>query len=288
MLKIGFIGVGPVGTAFGVRLSQLGYEVIGIYDVSLAAAQRFAQAVPGCQIYQKAQELVDTAEFVFITTPDDIIPKVAAELNWHAGQSVVHCSGATSVDALEPAKQQGAMVGSIHPCQTFSGIDQAIANLPGSTFAIEAEEPLRGILKDIATTLNGDWVFLTAEDKALYHAAACIACNYFYTLVKLATDLWQNFGKSTAEATKAYLPLLRGSVNNIANVGFPGCLTGPIARGDLATIRKHLAALEKYAPDLLPLYKELGIRTIPLALAKGTLNQNRAEELRALLQGEQK
>lgn len=288
MLKIGFIGVGPVGTAFGVRLSQLGYEVIGVYDVSLAAAQRFAKSVPGCQIYQKAQELVDTAEFVFITTPDDIIPQVAAELNWHAGQSVVHCSGATSVDALEPAKQQGAMVGSIHPCQTFSGIDQAIANLPGSTFAIEAEEPLRGILKDIATTLNGDWVFLTAEDKALYHAAACIACNYFYTLVKLATDLWQNFGKSTAEATKAYLPLLRGSVNNIANVGFPGCLTGPIARGDLATIRKHLAALEKYAPDLLPLYKELGIRTIPLALAKGTLNQNRAEELRALLQGEQK
>ena len=288
MPKIGFIGVGPVGTAFGVRLSQLGYEVIGVYDVSLAAAQRFAKAVPHCQIYEKAQELVDTVEFVFITTPDDIIPKVAAELNWHAGHSVVHCSGATSVDALEPAKQQGAMVGSIHPCQTFSGIDQAIANLPGSTFAIEAEEPLRGILKDIATTLNGDWVFLTAEDKALYHAAACIACNYFYTLVKLATDLWQNFGKSTAEATKAYLPLLRGSVNNIANVGFPGCLTGPIARGDLITIRKHLAALEKYAPDLLPLYKELGIWTIPIALAKGTLNQNRAEELRALLQGEQK
>lgn len=288
MPKIGFIGVGPVGTAFGVRLSQLGYEVIGVYDVSLAAAQRFAKAVPGCQIYQKAQELVDTAEFVFITTPDDIIPKVAAELNWHAGQSVVHCSGATSVDALEPAKQQGAMVGSIHPCQTFSGIDQAIENLPGSTFAIEAEEPLRSVLKNIATTLNGDWVFLTAEDKALYHAAACIACNYFYTLVKLATDLWQNFGKSTAEATKAYLPLLRGSVNNIANVGFPGCLTGPIARGDLITIRKHLAALGKYAPDLLPLYKELGIWTIPIALAKGTLNENRAEELRALFQGEQK
>lgn len=288
MPKIGFIGVGPVGTAFGVRLSQLGYEVIGVYDVSLAAAQRFAKAVPGCQIYQKAQELADTAEFVSITTPDDIIPKVAAELNWHAGQSVVHCSGATSADALEPAKQQGAMVGSIHPCQTFSGIDQAIENLPGSTFAIEAEEPLRSVLKNIATTLNGDWVFLTAEDKALYHAAACIACNYFYTLVKLATDLWQNFGKSTAEATKAYLPLLRGSVNNIANVGFPGCLTGPIARGDLATIRKHLAALEKYAPDLLPLYKELGIWTIPIALAKGTLNEKRAEELRALFQGEQK
>jgi len=288
MPKIGFIGAGPVGTAFGVRLSQLGYEVIAVCDVSLAAAQRFAKAVPDCQIYEKTQELADTTEFVFITTPDDIIPRVAAQLNWHTGQSVVHCSGATSTQDLEPAKQQGALVGSIHPCQTFASIDQAIENLPGSTFAIEAEEPLRGILTDMATALKGDWVYLTAEDKALYHAAACIACNYFYTIVKLATDLWQNFGKSTAEATKAYLPLLHGSVNNIGNVGFPHCLTGPIARGDLATIRKHLAALEKYAPDMLPLYKELGFWTIPIALAKGTINENTAEELRTLLKGSQK
>ena len=288
MLKIGFIGAGPVGTAFGVRLSQLDYKVIAVYDVSLAAAQRFAKTMPGCQIYEKAQELANTAEFVFITTPDDIIPKVAAELTWHTGQSVIHCSGATSVDALASAKQQGAMVGSIHPCQTFAGIAQAIENLPGSTFAIEAEEPLRSTLTEIATALNGDWVYLTAEDKALYHAAACIACNYFYTLVKLATDLWQNFGKSTAEATKAYMPLLQGSLNNIANVGLPGALTGPIARGDTATIRKHLAALEKYAPDLLPLYKELGMWTIPIGIAKGTLSQNKAEELRAFLKGEQK
>jgi len=286
--KIGFIGAGPVGTAFGVRLSQLGYQVIAVSDVSSEAAQRFAKRVPGCQICRATQELVDSAEFVFITTPDDFIPKVAAELKWHPGQSVVHCSGATSTEALEPARKQGAMVGSIHPCQTFAGIDQAIENLPGSTFAIEAEEPLRGNLTEIAKALNGDWVYLTAEDKALYHAAACIACNYFYTLVKLATDLWQNFGKSTAEATKAYLPLLRGALNNIEKVGFPNCLTGPIARGDLATIHKHLAALGKYAPDLLPLYRELGIWTIPIALAKGTLSQSRAEELKKLLKGNQK
>ncbi|MFQ5996624.1 MAG: DUF2520 domain-containing protein, partial [Dehalococcoidales bacterium] len=158
----------------------------------------------------------------------------------------------------------------------------------GSTFAIEAEEPLKGILTDMVTALKGDWVYLTAEDKALYHAAACIACNYFYTIVKLATDLWQNFGKSTDEAIKAYLPLLRGSVNNLGKIGLPHCLTGPIARGDLTTIRKHLAALEKYAPELLPLYRELGIRTIPIALAKGIIDQSRAEELEALLKGNQK
>jgi predicted short-subunit dehydrogenase-like oxidoreductase (DUF2520 family) len=285
--KLGFIGAGPVGTAFAVNLSKRGYQVIGIFDVVKEAAQRFADDVSGCQVFEKAQDLADAADMVFITTPDDIIPKVAAELKWRAGQSAIHCSGASTVHSLDPAREQGAMVGSIHPCQTFAGREQAIANLPESTFAIEAEEPLKNTLTEIAKALDGDWVYLTSEDKALYHAAACIACNYFYTLVNIATDLWQNFGKSTAEATKAYIPLLQGSVNNIANIGFPGCLTGPIARGDIKTIQRHLAALEKSAPDILPLYRELGLKTIPIGTAKGTLSEERARELRALLEGTQ-
>ena len=143
---------------------------------------------------------------------------------------------------------------------------------------------MKTTLTEIARALDGDLVYLTSEDKALYHAAACIACNYFYTLVKIATDLWQNFGKSTEESAKAYIPLLQGSVNNIASVGFPGCLTGPIARGDVKTIQRHLAALEKCAPDILPLYKELGLKTIPIGIAKGTLSKGKAEELQHLLE----
>ena len=283
MQKIGFIGVGPVGTAFGVRLSQQSYEIIAVYDVSLAAAQRFAKTVTGCQVCERAQDVADMAKFVFITTPDDVISKVAAQVNWHTDQSVIHCSGACSTDVLIPARERGATVGSFHPCQTFASIDQAVENLPGSTFAIEAEEPLLSVLKEMATALRGSWLVLKAEDKALYHASAAIACNYFYTIVKLATDLWQNFDKSTAEATQAFLPILRGSVNNIANVGLPGCLTGPIARGDLDTIHRHLDALEKKAPSIVGLYKALGMETIPIALAKGTIDENVAERLRALL-----
>ncbi len=283
MPKLGFIGAGPVGTAFAVNLSKRDYQIIGIFDVVREAAQRFADDVTGCQVYDKAQELVDNADMVFITTPDDIIPRVAAELKWRTGQSVVHCSGASTVHSLDSAREQGAMVGAIHPCQTFAGREQAIANLPGSTFAIESEEPLKKTLTEIAKSLNGDLVYLTSEDKALYHAAACIACNYFCTLVDIATDLWQNFGKSKAEAAKAYIPLLQGAVNNIASIGFPGCLTGPIARGDVKTIQSHLIALEKYAPDILPLYRELGLKTIPIGIAKGTLSESKAEELRSLL-----
>ena len=282
-MKLGFIGAGPVGTTFGVRLSEQGYAVAAVADISPAAAERFAGLVPGCRVLGNNQDLADAVDMVFITTADDFIPQVSSALKWRPGQTVVHCSGASTVQSLEAARRQGAGVGSIHPCQTFAGIEQAIANLPGSTFAIEAEEPVKATLTDMARALRGDIVYLTSEDKVLYHAAAAIACNYFTTIVKLAADLWRNFGKTPADAIKAYMPLLRGTLANIETAGFPKCLTGPIARGDVATIRRHLAALEKSAPELLPLYRELGKFTVPIGRDKGSLAADRAAELTALL-----
>jgi predicted short-subunit dehydrogenase-like oxidoreductase (DUF2520 family) len=103
------------------------------------------------------------------------------------------------------------------------------------------------------------------------------------TLVKLALDLWLNFGVSSKEATRALLPLLEGTINNINNIGLPDCLTGPVARGDSGTIERHLSALENRSPDLLTTYKELGLQTIPIALAKGKVSEQKAEEMKALL-----
>jgi predicted short-subunit dehydrogenase-like oxidoreductase (DUF2520 family) len=280
---IGFIGAGTTGTALAVRLAQHGYPVTAVSSRSLTSAEKLASRIIGCKVYNGAQEVADVAQLVFITTPDDTISKVAAEIQWHDGQNVVHCSGAHSVDILEPAKQQGANTGCFHPLQTFASVDQAIDNIPGSTFAIEAEEPLASILKEMATALEGDCVILKAGDKVLYHAAAVIACNYLVTLVKLATDLWQTFEVPPAQATKALMPLLRGTLSNIENVGLPNCLTGPIARGDLGTISRHLESLSKQAPSLLGIYKELGRQTVPIALAKGKIDSQRAEELKALL-----
>jgi len=162
-------------------------------------------------------------------------------------------------------------------------VKKAIENIPGSTFAVEAEEPLLSTLKDMATVLDGNWIELKASDKVIYHASAVIACNYMVTLVKLATDLWQSFAIPPHQATQALMPLLQGTLNNIDTVGIPQCLTGPIARGDTGTIKKHLDALQKVAPSLLSTYQELGLQTIPIALAKGKINQHQAEELQAIL-----
>ena len=284
MLKLGFIGAGTVGTALSVRLNSKGYPVVAVSSRSRTSAQNLARAVNGCQVLDSNQAVANTAELIFITTPDDAIASVASQIQWHPGQSVVHCSGAASTDILQPAKEFGAQVGAFHPLQTFASAKQAIENIPGSTFALEAEEPLLNTLKDMATALDGHWVELKASDKVIYHASAVIACNYMVTMVKLATDLWQSFAVPPHQATQALLPLLRGTLNNIDTVGIPQCLTGPIARGDIGTIKKHLDALQEKVPSLLPTYRELGLQTIPIALAKGKINQHQAQELRAVLE----
>ena len=283
MLKVGFIGAGTVGTALAITLSDRGYQVVAVSSRSQTSAEKLAQAISGCRAVNNNQAVADAAELIFITTPDGAIPQVASEVQWHHGQSVVHCSGADSTDTLEPAKKSGAQAGAFHPLQTFASVKQAIDNIPGSAFAIEAEEPLLTTLKDMATALDGNWIELKASDKVLYHAAAVIACNYMVTLIKLATDLWQTFNVPTHQATKTLMPLLRGTLNNIDNVGIPQCLTGPIARGDIGTIKKHINALQKVAPAVLSTYRELGLQTIPIALAKGRINQHQSEELKAIL-----
>jgi len=283
MQNIGFIGAGTVGTALAVRLREKGYPVIAVASRTRASAERLAGMVDGCQVHHSGQAVADVAEMVFVTTPDDAIAGVAAQVTWHPGQSVIHCSGAESLDILEPVTKAGAQAGAFHPLQTLASVDHARENIPGSSFALEAEEPLLGTLKDMVNALQGWWLELRPGDKVLYHAAAVMACNYLVTLVKLATDLWQTFGVSTKEATQALLPLLQGTVNNLGNVGLPNCLTGPIARGDLGTIRKHITALEAKAPGLLTAYRELGRQTVPIALAKGRIDDPRAEELLELL-----
>jgi len=283
MLKTGFIGAGTTGSALAVRLSQKGCPVVAVSSRTLSSAQKLAGLVPNCGVCHTAQEVAEAAELVFITTPDDVIARVCSEVQWHEGQSVVHCSGAHSVDILEPARKLGAAVGSFHPLQTFADVDQAIENLPGSTFALEAREPLLSTLKELTSLLTGNWVELKPGDKVLYHAAAVFACNYLVTLVKLALDLWQDFGVSSKEATRALLPLLRGTINNIDNIGLPDCLTGPVARGDSGTLERHLSALEARSPSLLTTYKELGLQAISIALAKGKIDAQKAEEMKALL-----
>ncbi len=284
MRTIGFIGAGTVGSALAISLQRQGYTIAGVTSRSRESAQRLASLLPGVQACESPQEIADTAELVFLTVPDDYIKPVTDSLRWQPGRAVVHCSGSLSLDALQSARLQGASTGGIHPLQTFASVENAIQNLPGSTFALESDAPaLLEELRAIAAALGGHSITLGKGDKALYHASAVLACNYLVTLVKLATDLWLEMGISRADATRALLPLLEGTVSNIEKVGLPGCLTGPIARGDAGTIEKHLIVLRSRVPELVDLYKALGRHTIPIALEKGKLSPLAAARLQGLL-----
>ncbi len=280
---IGFIGAGKVGTALAVLLSRRGYKVVSVYDQNTAAANNLAVQIIGCHVADMPEQTVSTANTVFITTPDSVIQLIAESLKWRQGQAAVHCSGADSTDVLEPARKAGAKVAAFHPLQTFAGAKEAMENMPGSTFAIESEEPLLTTLKKMAEDLGGSWIILEAEDKAAYHAAAVFVSNYLVTLVKMAADLWETFSIPPDKATKALLPLIRGTVHNIETIGLPNCLTGPIARGDAGTILKHLNTISRKAPELLTAYKALGMQTIPIASAKKSIDEPQARELESLL-----
>jgi predicted short-subunit dehydrogenase-like oxidoreductase (DUF2520 family) len=283
MLKAGFIGAGTVGTALAVLLDRQGYQVVASYDVNRTASENLAHRVKSARVMSGIQEVADSANIIFITTPDAAIAGVSCQAKWHEDTALIHCSGADSANILEPARKSGAIIGGFHPLQTFAGVDQAIENIPGSTFAIEAEDPLLSTLKTMATKLGGHWIKLKAEDKAAYHAAAVFASNYMVTLVKMAADLWQSFNIPTDQAIRALVPLMRGTLHNIETLGIPQCLTGPIARGDKGTVDKHLKTLHDKAPALLFPYKELGLQTIPIALAKGKIDRKQALDIETVL-----
>ncbi len=283
MVTIGFIGAGRVGTSLALLLCRQDYRVSAVYSRSPDSSRKLAEGIKGCHIFADIQGVADNSELVFITTPDDAIATIADSVKWQPGQMVVHCSGADSTDILASSRKAGALTGVFHPLQTFASTEQALENISGSTFAIEALEPLLGNLKKMTYDLGGSWIEIKAEDKAIYHIAAVFTCNYLVTLMKIATDLWQTFGISPLQSAQALLPLVKGTVNNIETIGLLDCLTGPIARGDTGTITKHISALNKKAPHLIATYKELALKTIPIALEKGGINKSQASALEAIL-----
>ena len=286
-MKVGFVGAGAAGGALARALAAAGVPVVAVTGKGPERAHTLAAAIPECAAVPTAQDVADRVDLVVLAVPDRAIAEVCASVRWRADAAVVHCSGAHSLDVLEPARAAGALVGGCHPLQTLTGAPEDAARLAGSVFGIEAEEPLRGMLADLVERIGGRPVFLSARDKALYHASAVLISNYTVTLAATAAGLWEAFGVDRRDGLRALLPLLRGTVANLEQHGVPNALTGPIARGEAGTLERHLNALADYRPDLLPLYRELGRHTVPLARERdpGGAADRMADALLALLDG---
>jgi len=284
---VAIIGCGIVGTALGKLLARAGYRLTGVATRSLETAAPAAKAIGAAQFSDSPWVVSKGSQVVIITTPDDVIQETCKAIAEHEGVEegalVIHCSGALSSQILSSVKDQGAVVATLHPLQSFASVDQAERLVPGSFCAIEGDEEALPTLRQIVGDLGGVLMEITREGKTLYHAAAVAASNYLVTLVHLALELNRSAGMSPEVSFKALEPLIKGTLSNIGAKGIPEALTGPIARGDVETVAAHVEAMEERAPELLALYRALGHYTVGLAKEKGTLSKEGAERLIELL-----
>lgn len=271
-MKIGFIGAGAAANALARAFAEAGLPVVAIASRRLERAAVLAAKLPGAITAADPQTVVDRADLVFLTVHDDAIAAVCERLRWRPGTYAIHCSGAHSIDVLATARDAGAGTGSFHPLQTLTGSGDDAGRLTGCVFGIEADEPPRSMLQEIARRIGGEPLVLEADDKPLYHAAAVLISNYVVTLATVAAGLWSTFGLDRNSTLRALLPLLRGTVDNLDQQGLPSALTGPIARGDVVTVQRHLDALAAHQPETAALYRTLGHATVPLAWERRDLD----------------
>nr|HID58430.1 DUF2520 domain-containing protein [Desulfobacterales bacterium] len=284
--SLAIVGCGTVGTAMGKLLSDAGYRVMGVVSRRLETARKAARTIGVSTYSTNPWEVTKEADIIFITTPDKAItPTCEAIVNhkgFKKGAVVIHCSGAHSSDILSSARRLEAYVASLHPLQSFASVDQALKIVHGSVCTIEGDEPALHVVRQLVSDLGGILVEISPKGKTLYHAAAVTASNYLVTLIDMALQLNGAIGIARETSFKALFPLIKGTLKNIEAIGIPAALTGPIARGDIDTVTDHLNAIKKDVPELIPLYKTLGLFTVNIAVAKGTLSPEIAHKMALL------
>ncbi|HHZ61628.1 MAG TPA: DUF2520 domain-containing protein [Dehalococcoidia bacterium] len=282
--QIGFIGAGNVGGSLAVAMSNAGYPVTAVGSRAFASAQTFAGRISDCTAYENIQEVADRADFVFISTSDDAIKTVCDQVSWREGQGVAHCSGAASVDLLQPAVDQGAVAGAFHPLQAFNSVENGVKAIPGVTFGIEGNDAIQAYLRGIASDIKGIPISLRPQDKVLYHVSGVLMGNLLAVLASVAASMWEKFDHTRDEGVRALSPMMPAVSSNLDSVGVPQAVAGPYVRGDIGTVRKHLEAVSSSAPEYLALYIELALVGLPFAVEKGALAPERSQEIKELLE----
>jgi predicted short-subunit dehydrogenase-like oxidoreductase (DUF2520 family) len=220
---------------------------------------------------------------VILAVPDSALREVAHDLTMMGsappGCAALHLSGALSTDALAPLHGAGYSIGSMHPLIAVADPWLAAERVLGASFAVSGEPAALATARRIVFALGGRPLVIPPPLRAVYHAAAVVASNYLVAITGLSMRLMEEAGVPAEDTLPALLPLLRSTLDNVEQLGVPAALTGPIARGDVDTIRLHLARLS--ATDRV-LYCGLGMELLRLARETG-LDPQRAAEIESLL-----
>ena len=284
------MGSGVLGTALGVILHRHGaiIEAVTGRDAGRVAT---AAARIGCRPAQGVVDAVRTASWVLIAVPDDGIAQVAEVIAtaWKdhlpTGAAVIHVCGTLGTHALHATAAVGAATGVCHPIQSLMNLEAALEWLPRSCFGISGQGLGLQAARQIATHVSGTFVEVDDAHRPIYHAAACVASNYLTVLLEAAGGLLvEGAGLSFHEALQALGPLIDGTLENVRRWGTRAALTGPVARGDVGTVERHLQAMtERQVPERwFRTYRTLGEAALDVAEARG-LDHTAADQMRRAL-----
>jgi len=285
-MKFGIIGAGIVGTALAVRLEEAGHQCIGVHTRGHPSYERFCSYLDTEHL--PLTQLASTADILFITTQDGMIRTVAERLATNTlikpGQVWIHCSGSIPSAVLRVKASLPVHCLSLHPLQAFASVEKALAIFQGTHFGVEGDEEELG--ERIVQDLGGIAHRILTTQKSLYHAGAVMASNYLVVLASMAVELFAEAGIERKDALTALLPLMRGTLYNLEQVGLPQALTGPIARGDAQTVQGHL---EHMPSKFVDIYQGLGLKALELGENKRnqqgrTYPQEELDLLKSLLE----
>ena len=282
-LRVGVVGAGRVGALLAAALRDAGHEVVAAAGESDASHRRMAALLPGVR-NAKPSDVARSSDLLLLTVPDDMLANVVAMLSAsgaiHADQVVVHTSGRHGLAVLDAAVAVGARPIAMHPAMTFTGTEVDLPRLAGCVFGVTAGDDERALTESLVADLGGRPMWVPEDKRTLYHAGLAHGANHLVTLVTQAMELLAAAGADNPADTLR--PLLTAALDNALAQG-DDALTGPIVRGDVETVRAHLADISANAPHTLPSYVAMARATLGRVLTDGRLLPIRAAKIAALL-----
>lgn len=277
---VGVIGPGRAGAGLALALTRAGFRVF--------LHGRRVRPVPAPLTLTVGPDgapppWIGRVEVILLAVGDDGIRPLAQSLAESGlvreSHVVLHLSGVLGQEALSPLLSSRAALGSLHPLQTLAEAELAPERLPGAWAAVEGMPRALEAAETLARAVGLRPFQVAPQVKAVYHAGAVFASNYFVVVEAVAQRLLRHAGLSDEHAWEALRPLVRGTLENIERSGPVAALTGPVARGDVATIAHHLEAL---TIDDAMLYRVLGRAALELAQKRG-MGEAAAERVAAAL-----
>lgn len=286
-LAVGVVSAGRVGAVLGAALARAGHTVVAASGVSKESVRRAEELLPDVPLLPPDQ-VVNGADLVLLALPDDALAGMVRGLvatgSVRPGQIVVHTSGAHGVDVLEPAAVAGALPLALHPVMTFTGRAEDLERIVACSFGVtaaEGDETAWSVGEALVVEMGAEPVRVPPAARPLYHTALAHGANHLVTLVGESAELLREAG--VTDPARLLGPLLSAALDNALRHG-DRALTGPVARGDAGTVRKHLDVLAKHAPEMVPSYRALAARTARRAREVGLLRADLAPDVIAAIE----